>query len=137
MTCHISGRSPTIASGLGPLLTPSRIRMPSPPQKSTTFIASFPRSDRLQGRDRDDQPAAPLAHVAELCADLLPQVPRQDEDVVGPGLREPLGRVDRDVRARKELTLLDRAPVNGVLEQVRPDAAVVQQRVALARGAVP
>ena len=40
------------------------------------------------------------------------------------------------MRARQELPLLERAAVDRVGEQVRPDAAVVEQRVALARGAV-
>ena len=42
MTCHSSGRSPIMAIGLGPLVTPSRIRIPRPPQNSTTFMIHTP-----------------------------------------------------------------------------------------------
>src|SRR3954447_16627883 len=38
MTCHTSGRWPTMIMGFGRSLTPSRIRKPYPPQNSTTFM---------------------------------------------------------------------------------------------------
>src|SRR5215467_5793418 len=136
MTCQSSGRSPTMAIGLGPLETPSRIRIPRPPQNRTTFMATPPGSRYVKLGDRENQPAAPGPDVAKLLRDLLPEVPGQDENVVGFGLRQPLGRVDGDMGAGQELALLHRAPVNGVGQQVGPDAAVVQQGVALARGAV-
>ena len=47
-----------------------------------------------------------------------------------------LGRVDRDARARREPAVLVRVAVDGVVEEVGPDPAVVEQRVALARRAV-
>ena len=40
--------------------------------------------------------------IAELAADFLSQVPRQDEYVVWPGLGQPLRRVDRNMRAWQE-----------------------------------
>ena len=40
---------------------------------------------------------------------------------------------DRYVRSRRERALLVRVAIHGVVEEVRADAAVVQQRVALAR----
>src|SRR5215469_8958887 len=135
MTCHSSGRSPTMAIGLGPLLTPSRMRIPSPPQNRTTFMAC-PHSDDLERGDREYQPAAPRPDVFQLRADLVPEVPRQHENVVGAGLSEPPRRVDRDARTRQVLALLHRTPVDRIRKQVRPDAAVVQQRVPLARGTV-
>src|SRR5262249_58406683 len=86
--------------------------------------------------DGTDQPAAPRADVVKLLADLVSEVPWQDENIVGPGFGDALGRVDRDVCDREELPLLHRAPVDGVRQQVRPDAAVVEERVSLARGAI-
>jgi hypothetical protein len=62
-------------------------------------------------------------------------VPGQDEHVVGRS-RGSLGREDRDARAGGELALLVGIAVDGVVEEVRADAAVVEQRVALARRAV-
>src|SRR5580658_685582 len=136
MTCQSSGRSPTIAIGFGPFVTPSRIRIPRPPQNNTTFTTHTSDSDDLERGNGEHQPPAPRADELELPADLLPQVPRQDNDVVRPGRGQSLGVVDRDVRAREELALLERAAINGVLEEVRSDATVVEQRVALARGPV-
>src|SRR5215831_16038390 len=137
MTCQSSGRSPTIAIGLGPLVTPSRIRIPRPPQNRTTFTFVISYSDDFERGDGKDQPAAPRPDVVKLSGDFVFEVPGQNENIVGPGFGEALGRIDRDMGAREELPLLHRAPVNGVREKVRADTAVVEQRVALARGAVP
>src|SRR6266571_2959313 len=109
MTCQSSGRSPTIAIGFGAVLTPSRIRIPRPPQNSTTFTIT-PHSGDFKCGDREDQPPAPGPDVVKLLADLFTEIPGQDQYVVGLGLGEALGRVDRDMRARQELTLLPRTP---------------------------
>src|SRR6516165_7474969 len=53
------------------------------------------RSDDFEFRDREDQPSPPRPDVAELATYFLPQVPRQDENVVGPGLGETFRRIDR------------------------------------------
>ena len=66
MTCQSSGRSPTSAIGFGPLVTPSRIRIPRPPQKRTTFMIHALVSDDFELRDREHQPPAPRADVVEL-----------------------------------------------------------------------
>ena len=134
MTCHSSGRSPIIAIGLGALVDPSRIRMPRPPQNRTTFMRHLPLRRRAPGSGR--RACRPSRARRRAARDLVAQVPRQDQDVVGPVGGDALRRVDRDVRARQEHALLVRAAVDGVLEQVLADAAVVEQRVALARGAV-
>src|SRR6266699_20428 len=100
MTCQSIGRSPIIAIGLGLLVTPSRIRIPRPPKKRTTFIVHLIRRlqlDDIKRGDREYEPSPPRPDVTELLADLLPQVPRQDEDIAGTGLLETIGRVDRYV----------------------------------------
>ena len=84
-------------------------------------------------RDRHHELPPQSGCRRHLLHDLVLQVPGQDEDVVRPGLRDPVGGEDRDVRARQELPLLVRVAVDRVVEEVRPDAAVVEQRVALAR----
>src|ERR1700729_1533761 len=102
MTYQNSGRSPTMVIGFGPLLTPSRMRIPSPPQNRTTFTLNNPQvSGDLKLGNPENQPAAPGPHVVQLLADLIPQVPGQDKDVVRPGLGERGRRVDRDVGARQ------------------------------------
>src|ERR1700742_2050999 len=42
MTCQRSGRSPIIAIGLGAVVTVSCMRIPRPPQNSTTFMVCPP-----------------------------------------------------------------------------------------------
>ena len=44
MTCHSTGRLPIGIIGLGSDWLSARMRMPSPPQKRTTFIATSPFS---------------------------------------------------------------------------------------------
>ena len=75
-------------------------------------------------------------HEGQLLDQLGPQVPREDEDVVRFVGGYLLGRQDRDAGARGEPAVLVGVAVDRVREQVGPDAAVVEQGVALARGAV-
>ena len=49
-------------------------------------------SEHRRLRDRDDELRAPVAGVGHLLEDLVLEVPRQDEDVVGLGLVDALGR---------------------------------------------
>src|SRR5882724_887061 len=120
------------------------MRIPRPPQKSTTFIeSSFFRQESGEWSrvhfdlgDGYDELAAPLPDVRHLFHDLVPEIPGQDQDVVRLGLADPVGVEDRHVGARQELALLVRAAIHRVVEEVRPDAAVVQQGVALAGCAV-
>src|SRR5262249_9218868 len=94
------------------------------------------RSKHLDGRNRHDELAAPFTDVLSLGRDLAPQVPGQDQDVVrtcGADLR----RIeDGDVRSGRVATLFQRACVHGVVQEVGADAAIIQERVALAGGAV-
>src|SRR3954452_9517682 len=79
-------------------------------------------------RARREAPA-PLADEVELLHDLVLEVPGQDHHDVGAVLADLLGRADRDVAAGQEVPLLVRIQVARVVDEVRPDAAVVEQRV--------
>src|SRR5215207_10053662 len=114
----------------------SRIRVPRPPQKSTTFMISVLGIDDRHIGDRDDELAAPGADVTHLLDDLVLEVPRQDQDVVGLELVERLDRMDRDVHAGGEPAVLVRVAIDRELEEVGADPAIVQKRVALARRAI-
>src|ERR1043165_9743273 len=103
MTCHSNGRSPIMFIGFGALAGPSRMRMPKQPQNSTTFT-----SHHLESRNGENQPATPLAYIAQLLTDLRAQVPGQNDDVVGPVCRDALRRIDGNVGAGKEPPLLVR-----------------------------
>src|SRR5262249_57563245 len=69
-------------------------------------------------------------------ADLASEIPRQDQDDSGLRLRDLLRRVDRYSCPGRERSLLVRVAVDRVVEEVLPDPAIVEQGVALARGAV-
>src|SRR5919112_3128909 len=108
--------------GFGRDSGPVRIRMPSPPQKMTTFTdVSLAGLEDLEPGQRDDELAAPVPDVAELIGDLVPEVPGHDQDVVRPLLRESLRRVDRDVGAREEPALFERVAVDGERDLVGAD----------------
>jgi len=78
----------------------------------------------------------PIAGVPELFADLGAQVPWQDQDVVGLHVRQVVDGIDRDVRARQKLPVLERISVDGERKQIRSDAAVIEQGVALPRRSI-
>src|SRR5579859_8184948 len=92
--------------------------------------------DDLPSRDRYDELAAPRADARHLLDDLVFEVPGQHEHVVGLRLENPLRRVDRHAHSRDEPALLMWTAVDGVREQVRADAAIVEQRGGLCGCAV-
>src|SRR5689334_16633079 len=90
MRCHSIGRVPSITRGFGNVSEYSRIRMPKPPQKRTTFIVwsllHMPNKPRVPSRgsggyssggyngrygDWHDETPAPLANEVELRHDLV------------------------------------------------------------------
>ena len=90
----------------------------------------------LQLRHRGDEAGTPRAGVVELLDDLVPEVPGQDDDVVGPGRAQRVLGDDRDPAARHVLALLGRIAVDDPADQVGPHAGVVHERVALGGGTV-
>ena len=83
-----------------------------------------------------DELAAPLGDVGKLLGQLGLEVPRQRQHDVGPVLVDLSRIVDRNACSRREATVLVRIAVDGVLEQIAADTAVVEQRVALTGCAV-
>src|SRR2546426_11551466 len=102
-----------------------------PDRAASTFGAGQLPIDSGLG-NRDDELTAPLADARHLSHDLVLEIPRQDKHVVGPRLAYLLRRTDRDMAPGKELALLVRVAVHRVWQEIRPDAAVIQQRVGLA-----
>ncbi len=134
-----------------------------PPQKITTFIASRPSEPasshaaisttstgqrvRRQARRKPGSISARsgsgrrASHPRRRCRRAGREISSirfqgRIDDHVGPRLGDPLRRIDRDVRARREPAVLVRVAVDRVVEEVGADAAVVEERVPLARGAV-
>src|ERR1700679_1639638 len=121
--------------GLGTSSAYPLSRMPAPPQKRTTFMTylSPAASVDSHSRNRNDKTPAPLANVPQLLHDFVFQIPREDHDIVGLGFANTIGVVDRYVGARQVSGLLVRTAIDGVFDQIFSDAAVMQERGALAR----
>src|SRR5580704_8467024 len=126
------------------------MRRPSPPQKSTTFTtwppvgccdlsarraASISRV-HLDCWDGDYELAAPLADEGILLDDFVLQVPRQDEKIIRFGFLNALRLIDGNVRAGQESAVFVGIAVDGVIEEIGANAAVIQERVAFSGGAV-
>ena len=74
--------------------------------------------------------------MAHLAHDFGLQVPRQDEQIVGPCLIDGLDRMDGNVHAGREAAVLIRIAIDREVEEILADAAIVEQRVALPGRAV-
>src|SRR5882724_1252559 len=92
--------------------------------------------DDLRLGDRDDELGPPRPGVRELLHDLVLEVPRQDEDVVRLLGVDLVGREARDVRTGQEPAVLVGIAIDGEVDEVGADTAVVEQGVALAGSAV-
>ncbi len=86
--------------------------------------------------DGDDEFASPLANIRDLAHNLILEIPRQDKHIVGLCLPDHVRMVNGDMCAGEILPLLVCVLVHGVVDEIRPNPAVVEQRVALARGAI-
>src|SRR5690348_17231291 len=99
------------------------------------FFLLLNEVDRWSGQDRQlrdghDESGTPLSDKGDLAHDLVLEVPRQDQYVIGSRLTDARRRVDRQSRAGEEAALLVWAAVDGVADQILADTAVVQQGVA-------
>src|SRR5436190_160949 len=81
--------------------------------------------------DGDDELASEGPDVTHLLHDLVLQIPGKDEEVVRLRFVHRAGVDDREMRPRKEESLLVRTAVYDVVEEVTPYTAVVEQGVAL------
>lgn len=96
-----------------------------------------PRSRRRAVSVGEDELSSPFGDVGELFGQLGLEIPGKRENDVGAVLFDLDGVVDRDAGARGEATVLVWIAVDGVLEKIAANAAVVEKRVALAGGSVP
>src|SRR5215475_2872500 len=80
--------------------------------------------------------AAPCRDMFRLLHDFVLQIPREDQNVVRPRLRNPFRRVDGEMGARKTESLLVWIAVDRKGDIGGGGAAGVQQRIALGGSAV-
>src|ERR1017187_294950 len=78
----------------------------------------------------------PLADERQLLHDFVFDIPGEDDDVIGFRLSNLVRMINRDVCTGEKQRLFVRAAVHRIIDKVRAHAAVVQQRIALCRGAV-
>src|SRR5262245_39050950 len=74
--------------------------------------------------------------MAHLLHDLVLEIPRKDQNVVGHGVVDRLDRVDGDVHAGRVAAMLVRVAIDGEVQEVGADACVVEQSIALPRCAI-
>src|ERR1700730_4909350 len=136
--------------GMGTLSAYSRKRIPSPPQKMTTFMEAFSlrsvlRTNRVRAtrsrvnlyfRDRHNELAAPVPNECVLLHDFLLEIPRENEQAIRLCAANLIRRIDGDARSGQEFAVLMRIAIDGVVDEVGADGAIIQQGVALARRAV-
>src|SRR5437879_10012076 len=77
--------------------------------------------------------ASPFSNAGHLRHDLVFEVPRQNEQIVGLGFLDLVGMQNRDMRSGPELALLVGLAVHGVVNEIRANTAVIQKRIAFAR----
>src|SRR5690349_11032499 len=97
-----------------------------PPQNRTTFTMPLLSRAHLNLGNRNDEFPAPVADVGKLIDDLVLQIPGQDQDVVRSRLLNSLGREDRDMGSRQKFVVLVWVAINGVVDKVRTNPAVIQ-----------
>src|SRR6266545_3532286 len=97
--------SPTSAAST---VRSSSVSVTSVPDARSPDSSRHARTSRedLDLRDGDHELTAPFPDVADRGHDLLADVPRQDQDEVRMRLADPVGMMDRDVRAGQEPALL-------------------------------
>src|SRR6266851_1350909 len=93
--------------------------------------------DDLQTRDGNDESAAPIPYAGHLGENLFADVPRKDQHVIRPSFPQFVRMVDGNVRPRQVLSLLVRADVHRIIEEVRSNSAIVEERVGLRGRAIP
>src|SRR6266853_2431429 len=91
----------------------------------------------LHLRNRHNKFPAPLANKRILLDDFVFQIPWEDEQKVRLRLPDPLRRKNRHVRPRQESAVFVRIAIDGVIEEIRSNRAVIQKCVSLPRRSVP
>ena len=71
--------------------------------------------------------------VVHLVHYLLSQIPGEDQNIIRSRCVDRLDRHDRNVHARRVPAVLVRIPIHGEIQEIRTNAAIVEQSIAFAR----
>ena len=74
----------------------------------------------------DDESSTPVSDIRVLFDDFFLQVPGKNEEIVRLGFRNSRRSMDGNMGARGVLPLLVRTPIDGILEKVVSDPAIIQ-----------
>ena len=77
------------------------------------------------------EPGTPAADAGELTHDLVFEVPRQDQHVIGLGFKNPLWRKNRNMGAWQVPAMFVWVAINGIVQKIDADTAIVEQSIAL------
>src|SRR6516162_1632503 len=77
------------------------------------------------------EPGTPATDIGELAHDLVFEVPRQDQHVIGLGFINPLWRKNRNMGAWQISAMFVWVAINGIVQKIGADTAIVEQRIAL------
>src|SRR5947209_1277051 len=100
------------------------------------MLATQSSGDDFGCGDGDDEFATPFADFMHLIDDLLFEVPRQNKHVVGLRFKDFAGSEDRNVSAREELALFVWITVDGAVEEIGPDTAIIEESVTFSGSAI-
>ena len=103
-------------------------------QRSCSYAKTLIKNSRL--RDRNDETAAPSSDDAHLLDDLVLEIPWQQQHVIGSSLGDGIGCQDRNAVTRQITALLEDIAIDCEFDNIRSDAAIVQQRIALGGRAI-
>ena len=63
----------------------------------------------------------------------MPNVPGQNQHVIRPGLFDFVRMIDGNMSSGQEAPLLVGASIDGIVDEIGPDAAVIEERVSFGR----
>ena len=112
--------------------SPRGCRCPTDPQRIIPTVTL----QNLHMRDGNDEPSTPLPNISHLLDNFLFDIPGKDQNIIGFVFPDLIRVFYRNMASRQIAVLLMGTPVHGIIQKVRPDPAIIQERVPLGRRAV-
>ena len=78
-------------------------------------------------RIRQFEATGPVADATHLLHDFFPEIPGQNKEIIRLCFSYSIRMINRDVSAGHKKILLMRTPVNGEIEEIGTDTAVLEQ----------
>ena len=101
-----------------------------------TACTIYQYKEEWSARHGNDKLPTPIAHIIHLRHDLVLQIPGKDQDVVRLCFCETRRWVNWQTASGQKASLLMRIKIDDVVDKIRPDPAVIEQRIALGRRSI-